>query len=571
MTIRIALFALIAFATGVLVGRALAPAALPGPDVQRQSVPRVPATSSDARTAPRAFAARRLSTIPAASDAPLDDAVLEALAIDDLAKRRRALGKTFGELAEQEGFDAMAKALALDVPSERHLAVNAVMNRLAPDDPQRALEVAQEFRGGLRDDLVRSAIQAMALADPVGALAVCRAMPDGERSCTPSAYRQWAMIAPAEAAAYVKRNERGHQVDQQLYTVFWTWSHGDPDGAMSWLQGDGVGALSDQERLNLATYLVRDDPSYFVQLADSFDVDGRNRLQQERIAALATFDIDVAVSEVSAMLDDPAFPTVAQTVSSKWAQRDPAAAAQWALSLPERSRFASLQAVVNRWASGDPEAARSFVQGLSDAALRKTGFSAVFDGMAEQDSARAFDWLITLSPGDVDAGRVGRAASRFASEQPIAALNMLTQYQSREWAQEGYRAALRELAQKDFAQARQWFARIEDEQLAIDVVHSLASSAARRNYEDALNWAMGLEGGARDPALSAISRRVRSRDQRPAQLIAAVRDSNMRFSVTFNVASKFAVSDPAYARRLIDGAKLPADLEARLREQLNLD
>ncbi|MEO1575588.1 MAG: hypothetical protein AAFU65_11590, partial [Pseudomonadota bacterium] len=220
-----------------------------------------------------------------------------------MADRRRGLVEAFTALANEEGFDAMSAALALNVPGERHLAVSTVMTHLAPTDPRAALTAAQSFVGGLRDDLVRTAIQAMVLENPVAALTACEALPDAAKTCLPSAYRQWTMIAPEAAIANVIMTRSGQELDQTLYTVFRTWSHTDPDGALRWLQGTGNTALESQRRLTMATSLIHEDPSYFTLLEDSFSAHAVAQLQQARIGAIADMDFEPALVEADRLRD----------------------------------------------------------------------------------------------------------------------------------------------------------------------------------------------------------------------------------------------------------------------------
>ena len=66
-----------------------------------------------------------------------------------------------------------------------------------------------------------------------------------------------------------------------------------------------------------------------------------------------------------------------------WAQRDPAAAAHWALGLDEnRARGEAIGAVARKWGAVNAPAARSWAMSLPQGALRDTALSNVLYGMA---------------------------------------------------------------------------------------------------------------------------------------------------------------------------------------------
>jgi hypothetical protein len=68
--------------------------------------------------------------------------------------------------------------------------------------------------------------------------------------------------------------------------------------------------------------------------------------------------------------------SVAAQIGSTWAARDPAAAAAWAIDLPEQQRNIALQTVSMAWGASDPNGLRGWALGLPSGAKRDTALAA---------------------------------------------------------------------------------------------------------------------------------------------------------------------------------------------------
>ena len=79
-----------------------------------------------------------------------------------------------------------------------------------------------------------------------------------------------------------------------------------------------------------------------------------------------------------------------------WAERDPAAAAETALQLPESDRFSPLRSVLSRWAERAPLTALDFLQRTGDSSNTSSLNSAIVGSWVEHDSEAAIAYAMAL-------------------------------------------------------------------------------------------------------------------------------------------------------------------------------
>ncbi|MEO1576768.1 MAG: hypothetical protein AAFU65_17610, partial [Pseudomonadota bacterium] len=123
----------------------------------------------------------------------------------------------------------------------------------------------------------------------------------------------------------------------------------------------------------------------------------------------------------------------------------------------------------------------------------------------------------------------------------------------------------------DFATARQWHARIDNQRLADSLAEVIALAAGRDHPDEAIRWVMELNENARDKALSGLAATLRTKDHRPVEVISAIADPQMKTNAVLTLAIRYAKSDPQYVQHLIDRAGLPQADADDLRHMFGLD
>ena len=108
--------------------------------------------------------------------------------------------------------------------------------------------------------------------------------------------------------------------------------------------------------------------------------------------------------------------SIAATVARAWAQSDPEAAAEWALSQPVELRGDALGAVVRNIAASDTEAATEILNRLPEGFERTELLESMVASLAESNPDAMAAWSLAL-PGDAERTKATALAVEFWSNQ----------------------------------------------------------------------------------------------------------------------------------------------------------
>ena len=87
-----------------------------------------------------------------------------------------------------------------------------------------------------------------------------------------------------------------------------------------------------------------------------------------------------------------------EEVARIWAQRDPAAAARWAMTLPDGDvRQHGAEGVTRSWVATDPVAASKWIATLPPGDARNGATYYLVEGISGADPASAFQWASSIS------------------------------------------------------------------------------------------------------------------------------------------------------------------------------
>ncbi len=177
------------------------------------------------------------------------------------------------------------------------------------------------------------------LDDPARLDGYCDELPDGAWKQNVLNGAGLAVLAqnPNEAIALAQRMNPGPARQNLLETVAYDWTGREPRAALGWI-------------VNVP------DPTL------------RERLLAVGAKAIAANDPDLAVTWLNAAVNSPGILNdTALVLAETWADRNPAAAAQWVARLPEsEAREPAVDLVSRRWLQVDPGAATAWIQTLPE-------------------------------------------------------------------------------------------------------------------------------------------------------------------------------------------------------------
>ena len=114
---------------------------------------------------------------------------------------------------------------------------------------------------------------------------------------------------------------------------------------------------------------------------------------------------------------------VMHSVTSVWARKDPAAAAEWVLQSPAGGY--SVSSVAQEWANVDPTSAAKWLDRIPEGKSRDSAIQGFIQAVDDTDPAGAAEWAQTISDTNQRENSIGNLFRKWASFDPKSAENWL--------------------------------------------------------------------------------------------------------------------------------------------------
>lgn len=396
----------------------------------------------EAASAPAGISGREdVATDPAVGKLPrrasLDQRVAALLAVSGDGDRCRRL---LENVSPAECVELGQALLARPTASDRNGALGAAINFLAATHPWEAVGLLDGVREGiLRVTLARQLADTWS-ASHADAAALWLAG-DGSRYLTPvaasaplvRAITQWCTFDPEGATKFVASQgpERG-PVGRSLGMASHAWGQTNPGAALAWVNS-----------------LSASDPHYLPALQGVWEGWTEENPDQAGLTLRQQFYGGATRPPVE----------LAGTVARQWAQIDPAAAGQWALSLPANgARGAALYQVGTVWTQADAAGAARWAATLPTSETRARVWREIISGWADSDPIAAGTWLGTLPQGRDHDEAVGAYLPRIEPTDPEKALSWAGTVSDPVARAEQVQDVLSRWVRRDAAAARGWAA-----------------------------------------------------------------------------------------------------------------
>ncbi len=286
------------------------------------------------------------------------------LAKPDARGRTRELQAFIDTLSPSEYGDALKRLRLITSSNERELATRLLIAHWIQSDPDGALQFAASNRGFeyLADDV----FQQLAAGDSQAALTKAQAIPG---------------------------NELRYRALRGVLSVM-----ADTDPAEAIRLAPTLGAFRDHESFGSVLYrqwASRDPQAAALHAAENGEAGGG--------------------------WGSP----VAQVVNT-WADKDPAAAANWTLSLPqdERQRW-SLAQVTREWGRDDPNSAANWIHALPAGPSRDAAVAGLASSMVSTDPQTALGWIGTMEDETARTRTLERVGREVVRQDPAEGPAML--------------------------------------------------------------------------------------------------------------------------------------------------
>lgn len=294
-----------------------------------------------------------------------------------------------------------------------------VLSTWAESNLDGALAFAETFDEPLR---TRAVLSAHARADPATAWDIAMAMQPGEvqtETLLDIAQRRFDQDAPTALDASTAISDPSQRATVQR-TLLLRWAAMDRDAALNWTLSLPRQLDRTQLTLVVASHAATEVPREMLEVAATFDRDGRRSIAWTVLRVWARTDPGAAFAALQEMGDYGLTKNLDFDLFAKWTRVDPHAAFEWTLDQPSTSDRSVLlsHALIRVAASG--EEAVELANDL-EAGPREQAIKAAVSAWSQTDPRAAATWL-DASPHRTD-HNVGTVAGEYARLDPDEALD----------------------------------------------------------------------------------------------------------------------------------------------------
>lgn len=270
-----------------------------------------------------------------------------------------------------------------------------VMGRIAATDPARAEQMALTLEGGQQREALEAIASSMSAKDPAAALTFGRKHPDAiDTHEQRRILEAWARRDPQQALPEAVKAMQATKESELLRQPLEEWFKRDPGAATAW-----VATQSGDPRVVADAMLLQrtamENPEAAMQ--------GYAALQQQTT--------------------DPKHLTrLAGSIGESLAQRDIAAAREWAGTLPPgEPQNAAFYQIAARWVDTDAPAASEWIRTLPPGNARDNAAGRLIEKIQRQDPAAALEWARSMQNESQRTQMTQRVLGTWQEQDPEAA------------------------------------------------------------------------------------------------------------------------------------------------------
>jgi len=528
-------------------------------------------------------------------------ALVDELMADKSQESQQALYFAMGVLAEQSPMEALDLVLAQQGSQQLGYGVYQAVAASMEKDPEGTLARVQTIENKMvRQRAMSSAINTLAMKNPEKALDIyLNSDMSGQNDYSlHTIFNQLAQKDHGMAAAALDKIQDDQKRMRAMSGLLSSWLREDPAGAWEWAQKQPLAGQTHQDaRYQALTTWAQSDPEAALQAAQALPDRVRQQTLPQIIGSWARQDPEAALSWITSS-DNPtvmenafrnisysdgvepkrlfdlvmekmpagnAFRNTVSQVVSRWAQKDPQAAAAALETLPPGDAFNnSAGNLVRQWSKKDPAAAFNWVKSLPEGSGRNDTIRNWFNTVAGDQPNLAETYYRKLSLDEQNRVASSIASSLVASD-PAAAIQFSATVADEKTRQRTQESIARSWARQNPQQAARWAASLPQEQKS-RAIRNVVDSWADKNVEAAAEWLASMPADqSLDEATRSLTRRLVGVDPEAAMSWAgSIVEEKDRQRAVIDSARQWIRNDPASGKAWVQRSGLSQEQKDKL-------
>ena len=313
----------------------------------------------------------------------------------------------------------------------KQIARGALLPTLAESDPRRAFASLREAAASPSD--TAALFKIWTEKDPADAAAHAAQLPGWQGGfALRTVMQKWAETDRESALAWAQSwqppKPPGVTIERRdpapLATVLQTWMNEDAGAAMSWLEQLPADAAKTDVLAALSKSLSEDEPQHAVEVAATMPTGkAQDSALRDLIRQWGQKDFAGALAWARQQPDEEIRQILLPTLVNNLAPRDPSAALQIALSVGGNAGTQAVKNVLREWAQREPAAAAEWADAQPTSAENAAG---VASGWALKDRRSAMEWVRTIPAGATkDAALASGVLAISQTPEPQAAIEWI--------------------------------------------------------------------------------------------------------------------------------------------------
>lgn len=497
-------------------------------------------------------------------------------------RRARGLINTlFASWAKRDVTTAFEAARQLETRHEQQIAVQAVINGIAAQQPTRAIELAREFYGGNLGHQGQWVFR--------------------------SIYQTWAKEDGDAARASALALEGGAMKSGALAGAMADWMEADPVAALGWLDALPVDSAVHGSRKQVFQQFLNNDFDVAKDYIESVEDPTARRAVLENLQfhnltwQKSTEEIEAIVDWIGTVARGQVYDSQVSNLISAMTQSDPDRATEFVLNMrPGNARMNSLGSLGNQLAMSDPVAALAFVDSLpyedekqrvlnsmswalthksvelssrligehNDPLVQQQLASRIASEWADYDVPGALAWSESLSDEQASESAVSDVLGRWIESDPAATLAYIDRRIEGEKQGHVLQRAYNQWARSDPEEAVAWLDRLPEGTTShrASIYRTVANAYIRHDPMAASEWISEIEPGPeRDQSVESLVSSIAKTDPEAGFIWAGTMgDANQRKNSLRRAVVAWKEADPEAAHKAV----MDADLEAADKEPL---
>lgn len=481
----------------------------------------------------------------------------------------------FAAWTKQDPQAAYTAALELDTRRSQQAAIQAVINTISENDPQRAIEMTQDYYGrdasGRGRWLFQSIYRNWAQLDGDAARASALSLEEGaaKSAALAGSMSEWMADDPVKALAWLDSLPMDSAVYGSRKEVFRNFLNNDFEVAKDYI--DSIDDPLDRREIlnNLQFHNLAWQKSY-EEIEGIFDWIGTvatGQVYDNRVSsiirAMAENDPDRAIDFVLNMRAGNARMNGLNSIGSKLVEIDPKLAFEFVDSLAfEDEKRRALGSMGWRLSQQGVESASSLVAEHNDPIVQQQLASRISGEWSKYDLEAARVWSESLTDEQARKSALRAVMGNWMESDPAATLSYIENSLETNDQTSVLRDAFNNWSRNDPEAAVAWLDRLPEslEGSKGDVYRSVANSYIRHDPMAASEWIATLDDSPeRDQSVETLVNNISKTDPEAGFIWAAtVGDADKRKNTLNKSVREWAKTDPEAAYRAIVAAKIDA-------------